>query len=312
MAKFQYLVPVDGSVQSDAAVVHAARFTDIYGAELTIVHVVDSSVYKEPEIVESMKAAGEAYLDQAKEIAAENNVTVKSAKVLVGYPFDEIIHEASEIDCSVIFIGATGISRSPYIGTVASRVLRGAECHVMLVRGDMPTEGYNNILIPTDGSESAEYAAHSGLSIAKRFGSKVACCNIVDTSHVVETRVVTAGGVGAGRHYGDVIKLSKSMVQKMRQRMLDESAKIAERVKEIADAKGVDARIVVRDGKPAQEILKIIRDEGIDLVVMGYTGKRMVSKLLMGSVSEKVASTAPCSVIVVRSTRMERVVPVYE
>ncbi|MEA1944619.1 MAG: universal stress protein [Euryarchaeota archaeon] len=312
MAKFQYLVPVDGSVQSDAAVVHAARFTEIYGAELTIVHVVDSSVYKEPEIIESMEAAGEAYLDRAKEIAAENNVTVKSAKVLVGYPFDEIIHEASEIDASVIFMGATGISRSPYIGAVASRVLRGAECHVMLVRGDIPTEGYNNILIPTDGSESAEYAAQSGLSIAKRFGASVACCNIVDTSHVVETRVVTAGGVGAGRRYGDVIKLSKSMMQKTHQRMLDESAKIAERVKEIADVKGVDARIVMRDGKPAPEILKIIRDEGIDLVVMGYTGKRMVSKLLMGSVSEKVVSTAPCSVIIVRGTRMERVVPVYE
>jgi len=39
MARFQYLVSVDGSVQSDAAVVHAARFTEIYGAELTIIHV---------------------------------------------------------------------------------------------------------------------------------------------------------------------------------------------------------------------------------------------------------------------------------
>jgi nucleotide-binding universal stress UspA family protein len=94
--------------------------------------------------------------------------------------------------------------------------------------------------------------------------------------------------------------------------MLDESAKIADRVKEIAESKGVDARVVVRDGKPAPEILKIVRDEGIDLVVIGYTGKKTISKLLIGSISEKVVATAPCSVIIVRGSRMERVIPVHE
>jgi nucleotide-binding universal stress UspA family protein len=74
----------------------------------------------------------------------------------------------------------------------------------------------------------------------------------------------------------------------------------------------VDARIVVRDGKPAPEILKIVRDEDIDLVVIGYTGKKTISKLLIGSISEKVVATAPCSVIIVRGSRMERVIPVHE
>jgi len=312
MSKFQYLVPVDGSAQSDAAVVHAARFTEIYGAELTIIHVVDSGVYKDPAMVEEIKAAGTVYVERARKTAEEHGATVKSAKVLVGHLLDEIVDEASRIDASVIFMGATGVSHSRHIGAVASRVLRGAECHVMLVRGAVPTDGYGNILIPTDGSKDAEYAAQSGLSIAKRFSAKVAACNIVDTSRIVETRVVTAAGVGAGRHYGDVVKLPESAVKKMRQRMLDESAEIADRVKKIAESKGVDARIVVRDGKPAAEILKIVRDEGIDLVVLGYTGKTMISRLLIGSVSEKIASTAPCSVIIVRGTRMERVVPVHE
>lgn len=94
--------------------------------------------------------------------------------------------------------------------------------------------------------------------------------------------------------------------------MLDESTKIADRVRKIADSKGVEAEIVVREGKPAPEILKLTREEGSDLVVIGSAGKGMISKLLVGSVSEKVASTAPCSVIIVRGTRMERVVPVDE
>ncbi len=312
MAKFQYLVPVDGSAQSDAAVTHAVRFTDIYGAELTAIHVVDSNIYKEPEIVEQMQAAGESYLDRVRDMAAERGVTVKSAKVLVGYPFDAILYEAREIDVSVIFMGATGADHSKRIGKIASRVLRGADCHLMLVRGGPTTGDYKNILIPTDGSKDAEYAAQSGVSTARRVGAKVSACNIVDLGHITDTRVVTAGGVGAGRHYGDVIKLPESAVKKMRQRLLDDSARIADRVKRIAESKGVDAEIIVRDGKPAPEILKIIREKGVDLVVMGYSGKSIVSKLLIGSVSEKVASTAPCSVIIVRGARMERVVPVHE
>jgi len=153
---------------------------------------------------------------------------------------------------------------------------------------------------------------NQALALQRRFGAKVAACNIVDTSRIVETRVVTAAGVGAGRHYGDIIKLPESAIKKMRQRMLDESAKIADRVKKIAESKGVDAKVVVRDGKPASEILKIVRDEGIDLVVIGYTGKKTISKLLIGSISEKVVATAPCSVIIVRGSRMERVIPVHK
>jgi nucleotide-binding universal stress UspA family protein len=312
MAKFQYLVPVDGSAQSDAAVTHAVRFTEIYGAELTAIHVVDSNIYKESEIIENMEAAGESYLDRVRDMAAERGVTVKSAKVLVGYPFDEILNEAIEIDASVIFMGATGADHSKRIGQIASRVLRGADCHLMLVRGGPTAGDYKNILIPTDGSKDAEYAAQSGVSTARRVGAKVSACNIVDLGYITDTRVVTAGGVGAGRRYGDVIKLPESAVKKMRQRLLDDSARIADRVKRIAESKGVNAEIIVRDGKPATEILKIIRDEEIDLVVMGYSGKSIVSKLLIGSVSEKVASTAPCSVIIVRGARMERVVPVKE
>ncbi len=310
MVRFQYLVAVDGSSRSEDAVEHAARFTEIYGAELTAIHVVDSSVYKDPNIIEGMETAGERYLEKVEEIAKEHGANLLEAKVVVGSPFEEILDEASRIDASVIFMGATGVSHSAHIGTIASRVLRGAECHLMLVRGG--AEGYENVLIATDGSKDAEYAAQSGLSIARRFNAKASVCYVADRVDIDETRVVTAGGVGAGRRYGDVLKLPKSAVKKLREHMLDESTKIAERVRKIADSKGVEAEIIVREGKPAPEILKIVREECNDLVVIGSAGKGTISKLLVGSVSEKVASTAPCSVIIVRGTRMERVVPVDE
>ena len=77
----------------------------------------------------------------------------------------------------------------------------------------------------------------------------------------------------------------------------------------IAEEKGINAEIIVKDGKPATEILKIARDKQVDLLVLGSTGKGSISKMMVGSISEKVASTAKCSVLVVKSSRIERVVP---
>jgi nucleotide-binding universal stress UspA family protein len=95
----------------------------------------------------------------------------------------------------------------------------------------------------------------------------------------------------------------------MQEHLLKDAEKIADGVRDIADKKGVTAQTIVRDGNTASEILKIVKTKDIDLVVLGSHGKGSISKLLVGSVSEKVSSTARCSVLVVRGSRIERVVP---
>jgi nucleotide-binding universal stress UspA family protein len=66
----------------------------------------------------------------------------------------------------------------------------------------------------------------------------------------------------------------------------------------------VDPGIVVRhvflQGDPAAEIVRLGRDSGTDLIVMGTHGRTGLERLLMGSVAEKVMRDAPCSVLVVK------------
>ena len=52
---------------------------------------------------------------------------------------------------------------------------------------------------------------------------------------------------------------------------------------------------------PAETIVAYAEDEAIDLVVMGTHGKRGLRRLLIGSVTEEVARTAPCPVFTVRA-----------
>jgi nucleotide-binding universal stress UspA family protein len=53
-------------------------------------------------------------------------------------------------------------------------------------------------------------------------------------------------------------------------------------------------------GKPAEEILPVAREEGVDLIVMGTHGRTGVRHLLLGSVAEEVTGHAPCPVFTVR------------
>ena len=212
----------------------------------------------------------------------------------------------------MIILAATGRrqSKSAPVGAVANRALRNSDSHVMLVRDTENEEHYKKILIPTDGSKDAEYAAQFGMSIARRYNAEVYACTIVDSKErIIERHITTYDEVGGGKMLGEPMTYSDSIIRRMRKHLLANAAKIAEELRKMADRKGISAEIIVKDGKIAPEILKIVKNKQIDLVVLGSTGKSSISKMMVGSVSEKVASTAKCSVLVVRGSRIERVVP---
>ncbi len=59
---------------------------------------------------------------------------------------------------------------------------------------------------------------------------------------------------------------------------------------------------VVRHGSPADEIVRRAAESGAGLIVMGSRGWGEMHAVLLGSVSERVLHTAPCPVLIVRST----------
>jgi tetratricopeptide (TPR) repeat protein len=57
----------------------------------------------------------------------------------------------------------------------------------------------------------------------------------------------------------------------------------------------------IAGGEPSEEILKLIEINKSDLLIMGTTGRSGISKILMGSVTEKVIREVPCSFITVKN-----------
>ncbi|HOI71648.1 MAG TPA: universal stress protein [Methanobacterium sp.] len=147
---------------------------------------------------------------------------------------------------------------------------------------------YNKILLPTDGSKYANKAAQHAIWTAGQSGAEIIALNVVDTSSLV------------GLPAEDLsIRVTEILKEEAKQTM----AKVEELVEEFKKEKGLnkDIKLIkeIKEGSPADIILKTVEDEGVDLIVMGTSGKHGLDRFLLGSVTEKVVRSANCPVLAV-------------
>ena len=65
---------------------------------------------------------------------------------------------------------------------------------------------------------------------------------------------------------------------------------------------GIQTVLLLRDGDPADQILRAGRATKANFIVMGTHGRRGLKRLVMGSVAQRVVSVAPCAVVTVRGS----------
>lgn len=91
---------------------------------------------------------------------------------------------------------------------------------------------------------------------------------------------------------------------------IDENARrrsVVEALEQTAREHGCEgAKVHVRTGDPGRQISELAEEIGADIVVIPTHGRTGFSRLLLGSVTERVIRLAPCSVLVVRTPEMQR------
>ncbi len=99
----------------------------------------------------------------------------------------------------------------------------------------------------------------------------------------------------------EVETLKESLKGTEHQERLDRKAKkILDYFKKALEELGVTGvKIVIKEGHPAEEILKTAQEEGAEMIVIGSRGKRL-HNVFMGSVSREVANRADVSVLIAR------------
>lgn len=142
---------------------------------------------------------------------------------------------------------------------------------------------YKRILIATDGSDNSRKAAEEGVELAKALGAQVIALNVVN-------EVIIASAV---RQLGSDRKVVEDRLKTAGQKAVDD-------IKAMAANAGVPVDTIVRIGAPANAVIDVAGAEKADLVVMGSHGESGASKLLIGSVVQKVLYWATIPVLVVR------------
>jgi nucleotide-binding universal stress UspA family protein len=74
--------------------------------------------------------------------------------------------------------------------------------------------------------------------------------------------------------------------------------------KELADSGFLNVRTITREGHPAEEIIKTAEEEGVELILLGYSGRKRLSRLISGSVASGVEKLAKVPVLVAKSVPM--------
>jgi len=135
---------------------------------------------------------------------------------------------------------------------------------------------YKKILIPTDGSLNAKRAGEHAVKLADPQGHIIILHVIED--YTLQTAVLPISTIPNPDEY-------------LYKELEDEGKEILKELKKeiLKENKNLVLTGEIREGKPYLEILKTMKEEDVDLVVMGASGRHGLDRVILGSVTERVA-----------------------
>lgn len=145
---------------------------------------------------------------------------------------------------------------------------------------------YSRILVPIDGSATAQRGLDEAIALAARLGSSLQLLNVVDARMLV----------GEVAIYAPPTQLLDDWREAGEKLLADATAQ--------ARAKGVaaDGKVLSDPGlRVCDLILREAGDGGAGLIVMGTHGRRGLSRLTLGSDAELVLRESPVPVLLVRA-----------
>ncbi len=287
------LIATDFTEQADLALGHAMTMARHTGAKVSIVHALgrssgdaDTIPFERTEAFQ--KRAQELQMDaraQLEELRKQyNGQGVELSQVVVDQmPEQGIAMVAAETNAGLIVVGSHGRNRisSFFLGSVSRRVVKTAQCDVMVARGNAPSSGYKRILVPTDFSKHSEKAI-------QRAGQIVAKGGTVEIFHCWQMPT------GPISYWGNDVGPS---LQTGLREMVQERGKAC-----LSNHMRSDTEFLFSDqmGPPRFLIEERAKQGNFDLVVAGTHGRGGLDRLLLGSVAESLVSHLSISAYLVR------------
>jgi nucleotide-binding universal stress UspA family protein len=295
------LIATDCSPAADLVLAEAAARPWPKDTSFTVINVVDLQWFAG---LPALLAEGKRQTDQ---VAAAVKVSAEpleraghhaAFQIMEGFPRKTIPQYAKEWRADLLMAGSHGHSAIArfLLGSVAQSILRTAPCSVEIVRSragkPAPSLHPMKILLATDDSDCSVGATHS---VANRPWPAGSTFKVLS----VEELAVPNGQMAAS--FAPIYP--QSLLEELISHAHDRSESAVKTATAILERAGKKVELPQKmpTGEPRVLILDTAEAWGADLIVVASHGRRGLDRLLMGSVSEAVATYAPCSVEVIRN-----------
>ncbi|ARA92393.1 hypothetical protein AWN76_003890 [Rhodothermaceae bacterium RA] len=273
------LHPTDFSPGAEAAYTQAVALARRYGAEVHLLHAVASfgrslvrasdEIAREPDLYyRQLWTAADREMQAMIARHEATDVPHRRLHARGLLPAPVILEYAQQAGVDLIVIAPFGSHYQPHmLGSVAAEVLRGAPCPVLISQHaaiEAPPAPMQ-ILLPVDLSQPTEALVHTTAALAHRFNAEVDLLHVMDPEVHVGCREIIPPEAPPGCATAD--------------------ARI---------------RFHVVQGQPSREILKFARSHHTDLIVLASPALSRTKYFPASSLTEHIASAAPCPVLVLR------------
>jgi nucleotide-binding universal stress UspA family protein len=271
MANPVVLVPLDGSENALAALPIAKVFAGLEKAAVRVVHVTQTS---EPQ--------GEAVVSPGLEPSELGDATLE---VRPGPAGEAILAAAAGCGATLIVMCADSADdgAAGAIGETALAVLRQASCPVVLLRADSASGAWalRRVLAPHDGSPTVSEGLKPAIHLARAAGAELLVLQVAGDEPVLEK------GSMPPPMYVDQIQHSWPAW----------SGEFLHRLASICPLADLQVRLLVAHGGPADETIRVAREESADLIVLAWRGHWEATQ---DSMLKILMRDAPCPILVTR------------
>jgi len=142
----------------------------------------------------------------------------------------------------------------------------------------MTANNFKKILVPLDGSTYSEKALKRAFYLVEAFDSKLLLLYVVEKSIPINLL--------DRKEYLEILrKFGNKTLQK---------------ANVVASQKNISSKLLLKEGNIVNEIEKVAKKEKCDLIIVGSKGLGSVTRLLLGSISNKISQSSSCSVLIVK------------
>ena len=292
------LVCSDGSEDALNAVKAAAALAQRFGAGVVLLDAFNPAILEAngmgvgsmavpAEAIEQIaQTQHEAVTRDALPIFAAANVTCQAVQER-DHPVSAILAVAQRERADLIVIGSRGLSgvKSFLLGNVSGGVAQHAPCSTLILRGQGTppgTDWFARVLLASDASEGAARATEAAVALAARFHSALTVLSVYQPPGLLAEAADAFTEFYPEEHEQQVMQAVEASM------------------KAVSEKCGIPAAVRQEKGHPAETILRVAGESSAALIVVGSRGHGGFAALLLGSVSQSVATHAHCPVLVVR------------